>query len=480
MIAILLSSLYRVQGHPTYRGGIAFLGNFGFYKDGTLNVSWDNTPGGENYTVVLRIFPESQFDHWYTHTYQFDLWFTCPPLGTPNTLSANLTDTIQTGELVIPTSDIYYVIIQACNNELAGQYFADVRFLNPGDQHLDSRDIPSLTVLPCVIPIFSALLTFWIVYITIKRAKFLKIHVCFGIIVAAYIVYLAVLYVNLRQASSTDSSRAFPIYLAIVHVIYQFALYSTLIVASNGWCLLNVTNTVGGVASSAIGVAVYVIAVAIQSESSLGNWKVFVVLIEFVAIAWMVRTIAMNCGQAVLHIKAHLLVIQQEGIVPSSTPIYKKMELYSAFMYFVSLAFMMLIVINVISASLPLAFWAFRLIDNVMQLGIVTVIMWLYRPRGKNIDQYMERDERTNEERQRGEVLLEDINDFTPTAQQDGMREWEEGMDLPLEPLVISSREPRAGAGQSREEPRHERVDIGVQATDLLSLELSAQSENSQ
>jgi hypothetical protein len=67
MIAILLSCLYRVQSHAHYQGGPTVVGNFGFYKDGTLSVSWDNTPGGENYTVALHVFPDSQFGRWYTH-----------------------------------------------------------------------------------------------------------------------------------------------------------------------------------------------------------------------------------------------------------------------------------------------------------------------------------------------------------------------------------------------------------------------------
>jgi hypothetical protein len=319
-------------------------------------------------------------------------------------------------------------------------------------------------VLPYVIPVFALLLGFWVGYIFVLRAKFLRIHMCFGLIVASYILYLAFLFVSLRHASSTDASSVWPILLVIGHSLYHFALYSTLVVAANGWCLLNVTNTVADVASSVSGVAVYVIAVAIQEEVSLGNWELLVLLVEFMAIAWIIRTIAVNCTMALLHIKAHLLVIQQQGIAPSSTPIYQKMILYQKFLYCAILAFVMLVLINVLSATVALAFWAARLIDNIMQFLIVIIVMWLYRPRGKNIDQYMERDGMGDEERERGEVLLEDINDFTPTAQQDGMREWEEGMDLPLEPLLVSSRETRAGGSGARNEPEYERVGHNTEA----------------
>jgi hypothetical protein len=160
-----------------------------------------------------------------------------------------------------------------------------------------------------------------------------------------------------------------------------------------------------------------------------------------------------------LHIKAHLLVIQHEGIVPKSTPIYQKMVLYTVFMYCAAIAFMLLVVTNVITASVSMACWTAKLVDNVLQLGIVIVIMYLYRPRGRNIDQYMERDDHGDEARQREEVLLDDVNGFTPVNEQDGMRQWEEGMDLPLEPLLISSREPAVSIlSSSRTEPTYELV----------------------
>jgi hypothetical protein len=42
---------------------------------------------------------------------------------------------------------------------------------------------------------------------------------------------------------------------------------------------------------------------------------------------------------------------------------------------------------------------------------------------------------------ERGEVLLEDLAGFTVDREQGGMREWEEGMELPLQPIVVSSKE---------------------------------------
>jgi hypothetical protein len=42
--------------------------------------------------------------------------------------------------------------------------------------------------------------------------------------------------------------------------------------------------------------------------------------------------------------------------------------------------------------------------------------------------------------RERGEVLLEDLDGFAVEDAHGEMREWEDGMELPLQPLVVSSR----------------------------------------
>jgi hypothetical protein len=138
-------------------------------------------------------------------------------------------------------------------------------------------------------------------------------------------------------------------------------------------------------------------------------------------------------------IKAHLLAIRNDGILPSSTPIYQKFLIYQLFLDAAVWAFLSFFVLNVFLSVMKSEGWIVALANNMIQFAIVGGLMVLFRPRGKFVDEYMQPDVELGEEA-RGEVALEELSGFEIESAQDGMREWEEGMNLPLHPLVVSSR----------------------------------------
>jgi hypothetical protein len=80
----------------------------------------------------------------------------------------------------------------------------------------------------------------------------------------------------------------------------------------------------------------------------------------------------------------------------------------------------------------------------VVQCAIMCILMFLYRPRAAEFDRYFGPDV-VGEGRERGEVRLEDVDSFAiDGGPEDGMRDWEEGMRLPLQPVVILSRSQKA------------------------------------
>jgi hypothetical protein len=429
----------RVNGHARYDADYVFVADFGFYKNGLLSVQMDNTPGGRPYSVKLFVFTRSQYLTWLEYFFAI-VDHICLTSSSVFEGYYVLSPVAQSVNTTMPGKDVYYVIIQSCSRNHSGSYYVDAHFLNPNGQLLDYRDIPSLIVIPIAIPLFSLLLLSWITYIFVKQSKFLAIHVCLGIILTLYIVYLILLEVTLKRASVSDDSNPSTMWLIVFQAFYDFALFSTLVIASGGWCLLNVSITVREVASAVVGVSIFVASIFLQSELDLDLWNIAVILLQLFSVIWLIWQIWRSTRAAQKVIRAHLLVIQHGGILPSSTPIYQKLVHYQIFLYLVALSFLLVFISTANLSFFGAANWVGRMIDHLLQFIILASVCWLYRPRGEEIDKYMQRD---NGDGARDEVVLEDLESLEADNRTQGMKEWNSGMNLPLEPVLVSSRDPR-------------------------------------
>jgi hypothetical protein len=84
---------------------------------------------------------------------------------------------------------------------------------------------------------------------------------------------------------------------------------------------------------------------------------------------------------------------------------------------------------------------------------VVATLEWVYRPRGAALDRYMRADDE-GEGQNRTEIALEDLDGFSVNEAHGEMRQWHEGMELPLEPLLISSRDQMRNGLINREAPQ--------------------------
>jgi hypothetical protein len=147
-----------------------------------------------------------------------------------------------------------------------------------------------------------------------------------------------------------------------------------------------------------------------------------------------------NTRKAQQIIKAHLMVIRDDGIIPTTTPVYQKFLIYQTILYLIGLAFLAFLMLNILLSAVAASTWVVWFVNNIVQLLIIGMMLWLYRPRGAAVDQFMQPDAPADGT-ERGEVLLEELDGFAVNDQGGNMREWEEGMQLPLQPIVVSSKE---------------------------------------
>jgi hypothetical protein len=321
---------------------------------------------------------------------------------------------------------------------MSGKYWVDARFVNPGGEYLDSRDIPSLTVIPVFLPFFILLLVGWLGLIIWKRRSFLKIHVCLIIVVFVYILELIFNEVALKQAERTDDADGWWNVLIALTAIFDFVFYSTLLIASSGWCLLHTDLLPLDTALSLLGVAVFIAMSSIQSNVDVKLWLILTLILQVVSIVWVLHCIWRNTEKARRHIKAHLIAISRAGIDFRTTPIFEKLALYNILLWVICAAFLAYFLVNVFLSLADASNWVYVLMANLIQFVILAAVMYLYRPRGSAVDRYLQTDE-DGDGKNRQEIALEDIDGFALDERPGEMRPWTEDMDLPLEPVIISS-----------------------------------------
>jgi hypothetical protein len=320
-------------------------------------------------------------------------------------------------------------------------YVVDATFLNPDGQHLDWRDLPSLSVLKIVIAVFSVLLFVWIGLVFLKRRTFLPIHIYCGLINACYIGFLVFHLISLNTAQSTDDATVFTYLRVAFEFMYDVVLFATIVVASGGWGLLNVDLTLSDLAKALTSVILFIGASFAQFYVDVDITRVILLIIEIFSGVWIWYLLHANSEAAQNRIKAHLLAIRNDGIVPITTPIYQKFLIYRLFHNVAIMSFIAFLTLNIFLSIIRSPNWVVALTNNGFQFGTIATLMVLFRPRGRSIDEYMQPDVELDDQ-SRGEVALDDLTGFEVADAGDGMREWEEGMDLPLQPLVVCSRAP--------------------------------------
>jgi hypothetical protein len=306
-----------------------------------------------------------------------------------------------------------------------------------------------------MIPLFGLLFLAWVAISIVRCRKFLGIHFCFVLILAAYIIYLVINEVALQRGQTSDDYRGWWIGLIVFDCIHKLVLFSTLIIASSGWCLLHVKLTPWHLLHSIGSFAVFVAMTAVLDYVELGLWQILVIIVQVAAIMWALRNIYANTEQAMHQVAAHLLVITNTGIDPTTTPIYTKQRLYQFMLWGLGIAVLVFLFTNILFASLSAVNWVIGLGNNIIQLIILSGVLFIHRPRGKKIDRYMQADEEI-EGVGRDEVLLDDLDSFSVTANRTGLKQWDDGTQLPPEPIVVSSRDPDRALTPRREASHHE------------------------
>lgn len=448
----------RIKGSGNYNLNYLYVTDFGFQTGGTLNFTWASESGNP-LPVRLYCFDYYQYDEWSTNMLLTRNFRVCPNEPHANLFywDAVLQEEPQSRFFTIEKEGIYYFMVQMCNETLPEKSYItiDASFANV-DGLLDTRLMPIITIKYVCYPVFAILAIAYVVWLILKSKK--NIMMIQGALITLpiiYILYCLFQQLTLKRQNASDSYSSLSVGVDVFGFVYEMVLFIIIVFASSGWCLLNVEIPVKRIVTGCVCVCIYVSSSYLLGFISSIGGQMVMLCCYLGGATGVMYIIWLNTNDDKQQIKAHLMVIENNGIVPQSTPIYQKFKLYSTFVYTVGCAIYLFILVKTMLVLMGYHYFMVAIVD-IMQFGIIAMLMLIYRPHGVEIDAYMRRDSGDGE---REEVDLDDLDryDIEGASNREGMREWEDGMNLPLEPLVVSSndRAKRSLFSRSRDETQY-------------------------
>jgi cbb3-type cytochrome oxidase subunit 3 len=301
---------------------------------------------------------------------------------------------------------------------------------------LDYRELPNLTMIPVVIGVWSAAFLAWLVFSFIRIHGFVRVHGFLTLLAFLFLVTLALTFLWYRHADHSDSDDGWLYANISVEGFFWANVFFFLAVASSGWGAIVTRLTRAKVARSAVTAVVLIGSIYVMRYAPLGLWGLFLLLSLGMACYFFFREVYENTQYAQTEIKAHLLVISNSGIDPTTTPVYAKYMRYVSFLALAVAVALGIGILTLVLAFVDAAHWIELLVFYVFTMVFLGMVAWLYRPRGEKLDRYMLPDEEDNADRQA--IQLEDLSGFDVGKVAGGeAAAWDGESPLPPQPKLI-------------------------------------------
>lgn len=432
---IFLFLFYRQHGTVPLKTRYYFYNSFGFLENATATFEFalsDDEADNARLKILMMTRKENQLftaiDHSGIEVFYCD-----------NYTSAWMDDIIlRKGERVnyttrSKTKQVIYPLIMSCDCGLPGKYQVDYVFDNINTL-LDYREIPSLTVFPIMLALTLAIAAATIIAQIVMKRKFLAVHYFIILMDLIYAFYLLLKFITLKHGVKSDQMDSFSILCEMINCLFDIALFSFFIIASSGWCIMHTELTKMNLFLTILGTSLFITSIFIYTNVDLGYYIFLIIAINVAAGCLIARQIFINFKNSKDLIFAHFIVIRERNIDPLTTPIYLKYKIFEVFILVTCASFLVMLIFILFFTYFYVDTWIGNLINCSYVLFMLIFMSVTYRPRGPNIDKYMQVDE-DNEERL--EVQLEDINEVSMrTFRDEHLQKWEDGMDLPLQPKI--------------------------------------------
>ncbi|OHT07255.1 hypothetical protein TRFO_24664 [Tritrichomonas foetus] len=348
----------------------------------------------------------------------------------------NVSDPTKTISGEVPTKGIYYFFSYGCIDSKYNIKYS-YEFSNPKTK-LDYRDYPSMIEYPIAIVIFAGLLIVWLINWFMNFRLKIYIHFILTAVFALALISSCARYGAISYASKNHNNRAVESAFIVFDLLYSVTLFIFVLLAAKGWCIIRETIRFSELILAISFTVIYLILQTISTYVSFGKYDIIVIILMLIAICLYVHQLISAINSASLHIRAHLLAIQNAGIDAKTTPVWQKNLMYNMLQWSI-IVFLILIIIHIVIVYFfPNYGWVDGFIydiQNIVCLILLGINFRLRGPDAANGYTMIEEPDGTNE------FAMSDIEriDVNSAEFQQGGKQWESGMPLPAPPQVVET-----------------------------------------
>lgn len=408
------------------------LESFGFNKNGTYNVTFINKKTPNLYYTLLssKEFPIELL----LSASASKFCRGAPPIPKIRTLVPISNNFTFTGH--ITDKDTYTPLVYNCNNNETLVQLTQV-FRNP-HTYLDFRWVSGDWSQFSLGLVLFITLVVWLVNWCCHFRTNVKIHYFVTTSLFLGIGYHLSFFFELLKLDKVDEAPLATSVRLIFSFLYNAGMYITLLLSIKGWCVYRTSLSFKDVFISLIYVLIFTICSCVLTLTTLGKVEIVIHLVSIFVIMLFVRELIISINKTHIHFVAHLYIIANAGVSPTTTPIYAKYKTYVLLRWAVVFCCIFITARLITSLFSNPFLWIDQLIFDLMQIIINIILCITFRLR-KSVseDQYLMLEEDEYEQTKPEEIQLTDIKliKINDLKEKSGIV-WERGIKIPNAPII--------------------------------------------
>lgn len=338
----------------------------------------------------------------------------------------------------IDKKDVYNIFFYGCYNKSFSLSYD--HFMKNPNSYIDYRYTPLFTMEPVVLGIMVLIFVIWLVNWFMNFSVQIYIHYMFtgtfGAFILSAIGYLAFIFIAKNYQT--------PIFGYIIFfsaaIVKYIVLLATILMASKGWCILVDTVRYCEFATSFIYSACAIVAFTIVAYTNFTLLvQSIIIIIGLIFFILYMYSLITSINKLNLMILAHMMVIQQYGIDPTTTPLQQKKRMYRLFNILLLSVTVLILIYLVVSMFVDTTFWIADSMKSVIEIYFMLGILFIFHIRSTDSDGYT----KINDSQDPGEEFA--LADIEAAQQGDGPItpgkgiQWKPGMRLPTKPQIVET-----------------------------------------
>jgi hypothetical protein len=363
--------------------------------------------------------------------------FCSPPNSHFAKVNATVFTHLREADALLPVqkTDTYRPLIVSCRSE-ASRYTVVIEFKN-GDSLLDSRRLPSFVVMPIELICLALIIFSWAVNQVVFRRGVVSLQHAITITMVLGALTVAANYIVLWSESLRDDPTFFHLAQNLWNMLFEISLYSTLILAAKGWCMVIPRISTADVTEIVLYCSILFIFKALYSKIQMAVFTIcmFALTAGVMLLLWL--SLINGIRSVDKRILAHMKVILNAGINPYSTPVYFKHVIYTFLVHVTVIYFSGNVVVMSLEIAGSLDAWVKDMLVWILNVGLLCSFGFLFRSRKADCSGYMRFE--GGQELDPEDLKSLDVDGLGVEGVD--LVEWTEGMELPPPPVLASKME---------------------------------------